>query len=139
MEYAVSILDLEHLRSFAAGIAALLRPGDIIALSGPIGSGKTTLTREIVRYLAGKDSVSSPSFTIWQRYEGELPVNHLDLYRIENPAEIPELGLEEAIDAHSCTIIEWPERLPRFSSGWTLRISLEGSGDDARSVRIQRR
>jgi tRNA threonylcarbamoyladenosine biosynthesis protein TsaE len=139
MEYSLQLPDLTHVRTFAAGLAASLKIGDVIAFSGPVGSGKTTLTREIVRYLTGFDSASSPSFGIWQQYEGVIPVNHLDLYRIENPAELPELGLEEAFDGKSITIVEWPERAPQLLPVAILHITIEGSGDEPRRVTLQRR
>ena len=138
MESIVIVPDLASLDLFALGLAQGLRGGDVLSLSGPIGAGKTTLTRSLVRALTGEDTASSPSFMIWQRYEGPCPINHLDLYRIEDPAELLELGLHEAFDATSCTIVEWPERAPQLFDQRCLQLFISGSGDDARTLRIVR-
>ena len=79
----------EIAREFARG----LKPGDVVALSGPL-VGKTTFVASVVKELHGdRTAVSSPTFTFWQRYEGTPPINHLDLYRIEEPGEVVELGI----------------------------------------------
>lgn len=93
-------------------IAAALRPGEAICLSGPLGAGKSTLARALVRALTTPDEdVPSPTFTLVQFYEGpRLKVAHFDLYRLSNPDEAYEIGLDEALD-EGAAIIEWPERL----------------------------
>lgn len=90
-------------------LAALARPGDVITLSGPLGVGKTALARGFVAALGHEGDVPSPSFAIVQPYEDlNPPVWHVDLYRIEEPSEIEELGLDCAADA--VLLVEWPER-----------------------------
>src|SRR5690606_33345125 len=94
-----------------AAIARRLRPGDAVLLYGPLGAGKSTLARGLVRALTRPDEdVPSPTFTLVQFYEGPLAVAHFDLYRLERPEEAWEIGLDEALDV-GCAIIEWPERL----------------------------
>lgn len=138
MEYALSLKDLESLHHFAAGLAAGLRAGDVLALSGPVGAGKTTLARMLVTLLTGDDQASSPSFVLWQRYEGAVAVNHLDLHRIEDPRELRELGLEEAFEPAACTIVEWPERAPGLLPPAAVHLRLDGAGDDPRTLLISK-
>ncbi len=86
----------EDLGKFAAEFARGLRPGDVVALAGPLGAGKTTFVRAVVTALHGADQSCSPSFTFRHRYDGDPPIEHIDLYRIDDPREVTELGLEEA-------------------------------------------
>lgn len=92
-------------------LAAALRPGDVVALRGDLGAGKTALARAIIRTLAGRPEleVPSPTFTLVQRYDTNPPVHHFDLYRIAGPEELEELGLSEAAD-EGIVLVEWPER-----------------------------
>lgn len=117
-------------------LAAAARPGDVIALYGDLGAGKTTLARALIRTLAGPETEApSPTFTLVQTYATPgLPVWHFDLYRLENPGEARELGLEEAVDG--LALIEWPERLGRDLPRMRLevRLSFEGTGRIARLV-----
>jgi len=93
-------------------IARGLRPGEAVCLSGPLGAGKSTLARSLVRALTSPgEDVPSPTFTLVQFYEGpRLKVAHFDLYRLSNPDEAYEIGLDEALD-EGAAVIEWPERL----------------------------
>ena len=98
--------------AFGASLASLLCPRDVIALSGPLGAGKTSLARGLLAALGLCGEAPSPSFAIVQPYlppEVRLPVLHVDLYRIEDAAEIEELGLDEAL-SDSALLVEWPER-----------------------------
>ena len=119
------ILDSEDATAAAgASLAAVARPGDVITLSGPLGVGKTALARAFLTALGHAGEVPSPSFAIVQPYENiDPPVWHVDLYRIEEPSEIEELGLDAATDA--VLLVEWPERAGDNAWPGALRLSLE--------------
>ncbi len=111
----------------------------MVALRGPLGAGKTTLVRALVRALHGSDdAVSSPTFIFRQRYDGTPPIEHLDLFRLDDPADAVELGLEEAFGLDRITVVEWPERLPGLLPPGTIAIRIEGAGDAPRRLMIER-
>lgn len=117
-------------------LAALARPGDIIALSGPLGAGKTSIARGLLAALGLEEEAPSPSFAIVQSYEPpevRFPVLHVDLYRIENPDEAEELGLDDA-RADSLLVVEWPERLPDHWWRDALWLALDVTPDGARAL-----
>ena len=106
-------------------IAARLRPGDVVALSGPLGSGKTTLARSIIAALGHRGEVPSPTFTIIETYELEPPLVHADFYRLERPQEAEELGLDDYREG-AALIAEWPERAGGFAhEPGCLSVALE--------------
>lgn len=97
--------------ALGAELAALARPGDLICLSGDLGAGKTALARGFLRARLGQVEVTSPTFNLVQVYGGgDDEIWHVDLYRIEDPSELRELGLEDALGEILC-LIEWPDRL----------------------------
>lgn len=101
-----------------ARIAPLLAPGETVLLYGPLGMGKSTLARGLIRGLTTPDEdVPSPTFTLVQFYESDPPVAHFDLYRLTRPEEAAEIGLDEALD-EGCAVIEWPERLGDDPAAW---------------------
>ena len=110
----------------AQALARVLAPGDVVALSGPLGSGKSALVRAIVRALGRPDEeVPSPTFTLVQTYDlPDFTLWHFDLYRIESPDEVAELGLEDAL-AGGVSMIEWPERAGPALPPGCLRIELD--------------
>ena len=123
----------------AAEFARTLAPGSVVALAGPLGAGKTTFVRAVVRELHGDDSaVASPTFVFRHTYAGRPPIEHLDLYRIDDPAEATELGLEDSLDGGAIVLVEWPERLPAFLPPGALRVEIEGAGNGPRSLTIER-
>lgn len=126
----------EDSHALGARLAKVVRPGDVIALSGDLGAGKTSIARGLLSALGLEEEAPSPSFAIVQPYappEVRFPVLHVDLYRIENPDEAEELGLDDARH-DSLLIVEWPERLG--AAAWTdaLWLSLETTDDGARTL-----
>jgi len=115
-------------------LAGLARPGDVIALSGPLGAGKTSIARGLLAALGLEEEAPSPSFAIVQPYEPpevRFPVLHVDLYRIDDPSEAEELGLDDA-RYDSLLIVEWPERLGEAAWHDALWLSLDVAPDGAR-------
>ncbi len=122
----IALADPEATEAFGLDLARLIRPGDVVALYGSLGAGKTTLVRGMLRGLGYQGEVASPTFPIVIAYhppETSLPIWHVDLYRIEHHEELEELGLEDA-RSDGVLLIEWPERLPTLWAD-TLRLRLE--------------
>jgi tRNA threonylcarbamoyladenosine biosynthesis protein TsaE len=112
--------DEQATAQLGADIAAVVRAGDVITLSGPLGVGKTSLARGIIKALGHQGDVPSPSFSLLQPYdELEPAVWHVDLYRIDDPSEIEELGLDSA---EAVLLVEWPERAG--VAGWSNALAL---------------
>lgn len=124
--------------ALGARLAAELRPGDVILVSGELGSGKTTLIRGACRALGVGGPVVSPTFTIGRRYQGSVPVSHLDLYRLEDlGAEDPAL-LEDYLTPDAVTFVEWPEIAgdTPLAEGVRVawRVELRHAGGDRREI-----
>jgi tRNA threonylcarbamoyl adenosine modification protein YjeE len=135
----LDIRDQAAMEQLAEDVAVCVRLGDMIALSGPLGAGKSTFARALVRALCDDPEldVPSPTFTLVQAYEGRLPVAHFDLYRLGDPDELAELGLDEAVQA-GVVLVEWPERGGDWLPEDRIRLSIEdGSGPSARHVQIK--
>jgi tRNA threonylcarbamoyladenosine biosynthesis protein TsaE len=121
--------------ALAARIAALARPGDVIALEGELGAGKTSFARAFIRARGGCEDVPSPTFTLVQAYElSNAAVWHFDFYRLRDPEEAWELGIEDAF-RDGISLIEWPERLGELIPARRLQIRLEeGATPSARQA-----
>jgi tRNA threonylcarbamoyladenosine biosynthesis protein TsaE len=125
---------VEATEALGRSLGGLLRPGDVVALYGDLGAGKTSLARGVLRGLGFEGDVASPTFPIVLPYEQlRVPVWHVDLYRIEDPAEIGELGLDEALE-DAALLIEWPERLGAALWPEALKLSLARDGEGARAL-----
>jgi tRNA threonylcarbamoyladenosine biosynthesis protein TsaE len=120
----------------AAGerLAATLGPGDVVALSGELGAGKTCFVQGIVRGLGATAHATSPTFVLVNQYRGRLPVYHVDAYRTRSVAELLDLGLEEMLDGEGVTLVEWAERLESVLPPRAVRVSIAGLGDEPRRI-----
>ncbi|MBI1364412.1 MAG: tRNA (adenosine(37)-N6)-threonylcarbamoyltransferase complex ATPase subunit type 1 TsaE [Alphaproteobacteria bacterium] len=131
-EFQIALRDERATAAFGAALAPLLRRGDVVCLAGPLGAGKTTLARGVVRALAGVEEAPSPTFALALSYDGpDFALWHFDLYRLERDDDVFELGFEDALEDGAC-LIEWPERIARFVPETALLIRL--SPQDGRRV-----
>jgi tRNA threonylcarbamoyladenosine biosynthesis protein TsaE len=133
----LNLPDLAATERFAAAIAAAARPGDAILLAGPLGAGKTAFARAFLRAASNDPAleVPSPSFTLVQNYDTPLgKVYHFDLWRLDGPAALPELGWDESRD--DIVLVEWPDRLGPLTPNDALRLEFEPAEGDARIVRV---
>ncbi len=139
----VSLTDLAATEAFAARLAAIALPGDVIALIGDLGTGKTAFARFFINALTASqgrpaEEVPSPTFTLVQTYPmADFTIYHIDLYRLERPTEALELGIEEAF-ADDVSLIEWPDRLGALLPADRLDITLlPGNTANAREALIE--
>ncbi len=127
----IRLADTAASEALGGRLAGLVRPGDVIALSGRLGAGKTSIARGLLAGLGLEGEAPSPSFAIVQPYEPpevRLPVLHVDLYRLESVVELDELGLDDA-RSDSVLVIEWPERAPgRWPDALALTLRVEPGG-----------
>ena len=128
-----TLVDAEATTRLGAAIAPRLAPGETVLLYGPLGMGKSTLARGLIRAMTRPDEdVPSPTFTLVQFYESAPPVAHFDLYRLTRSEEAAEIGLDEALD-EGCAVIEWPERLGHDPAVWLgpdrLAVTLAEQGE----------
>lgn len=122
--------------AFARRIAPVLRAGDVLLLSGPIGAGKSFFARALIRVLLGNpvEEVPSPSFTLVQTYQAEgVEIWHCDLYRLTSAQDLFELGLDEAFDRAIC-LIEWPGKLGDMAPAGALHLTFAAMDDHHRLV-----
>jgi tRNA threonylcarbamoyladenosine biosynthesis protein TsaE len=126
--------------AIGAELAQTLTPGDAVLIEGELGAGKTTLVRGACRALGVQSPVTSPTFTIGQRYHGRVPVSHLDLFRIaEMSQEDPDL-LDDYLGPDTIAFVEWPEVGEDALDGLgriAVRVAIEHAGGDRRDVRIE--
>jgi tRNA threonylcarbamoyladenosine biosynthesis protein TsaE len=119
-----------------AQLAAGLGPGDVVLVSGELGSGKTTLIRGACRALGVEGPVTSPTFTIGQRYRGRMPISHLDLFRLQTlEGEDPGL-IDDYLTPDAVSFIEWPAAAEPALGQIAVRVRLEHAGGDSRTVEI---
>lgn len=123
--------------ALGARIAAQLKPGDVVILSGDLGSGKTTLVRGACRALGFTAPVTSPTFTIGQRYEGgRMPVSHLDLYRLESLEDEDPALVDDYLSSDGVAFIEWPGAGEGRLGRPALQVRLAHAGEESRRIEV---
>lgn len=115
---------VEDTRSIGEAIAAELRVGDIVSLTGTLGAGKTAFTQGAARGLGVTTTVSSPTFVLVRDYDGRLPIHHVDVYRLNNLQEVIDLGFDEMLDGDGVTFIEWGDAVESLYTDDYLRVEI---------------
>ncbi len=128
---------VDQTRLLAGAVAGLVEDGDLLVLVGDLGAGKTAFTQGFAAALGVEAAVTSPTFTLANRYRGRLVVNHLDVYRLSDLAEARDLAIPELLE-QGVTLIEWGERILPALPGERLDVRIAfGDGDDDRLIEIQ--
>lgn len=130
MTYEKVVQSLDETKQLAYKLADLLEPGDTITFEGDLGAGKTTFTQALAKGLGISRTVNSPTFTIMKQYEGRLPLNHLDVYRLEHSDE--DLGWEELFYGDAVTVVEWAHLIEEDLPEHRLEIEIHRIDDDKR-------
>ncbi len=122
--------------TFALGekLGRLVQPGDVVLLTGDLGAGKTWFAKGVAKGLGVTEHVSSPTYTIINEYQGRLPFYHMDVYRLSDPDEAYDLGLEEYFYGQGVTLVEWPQRIEDFLPREVMMIDITVTGEEGREL-----
>ena len=139
MQSTIELPDLNATMAFGQELGENLQPGDVVALIGPLGAGKTHLARAIAEGLGIPDSrvVTSPTFALIHEYQGRLPIFHFDVYRLRSPAEFLDLGVTEYFEAGGVCLIEWADRVIECLPDKRIVITLEITGEASRQLTME--
>ena len=127
----------EETQEIGARLAESLRPGDVVALTGELGAGKTCFTQGLARGLGVAGRAVSPTFVLVNEYRGRMPVHHVDAYRTDSLTELLDLGLDELFAGDGVTIVEWADKLLPLLPARTIHVHIEGLGDEPRLITIR--
>lgn len=129
---------VDDTRALGAELAAFARPGDLVLLEGGLGTGKTAFVQGLAKGLGVEEPVTSPAFVLMHVYAGRVPMNHLDVYRLDRLQELIDLGIAEMLDEDAVTVIEWGDVVSPALPSDFLAVRMEpGDSDDERVVRIR--
>lgn len=128
----------EETRRLGEALGALLRGGDVVGVSGELGSGKTCLVQGMARGLGVESSVpvTSPTFTLVGEYPGRVALRHADFYRVESYARLDDAGFDDLVDASGVLVVEWPERFPEALPAERLDVRIELLDESSRRLRF---
>ncbi len=136
--FSLTVVSLDHTCLVGTKIGELVQPGQVIALCGELGAGKTTLVKAIGATLGvPPELVCSPSYTLVNEYDGSVPIYHFDLYRLEGADDVSELGFEEYFEGDGISIVEWADVAPGALPDARLEIRIVITGDDSRAFEIK--
>ena len=128
----------EETADVGARLAEDLVAGDVVALTGALGAGKTCFAQGLARGLGARGRVVSPTFVLVNEYRGRVPIHHVDAYRTESLTELLDLGLEDLFSGDGVTIVEWADKLAPLLPRHAIHVHIEGVGDELRRITIRR-
>ncbi|WP_142828991.1 tRNA (adenosine(37)-N6)-threonylcarbamoyltransferase complex ATPase subunit type 1 TsaE [Planococcus soli] len=134
MTYTITLNSPEETESFAAALAQLLEPRDLLTLEGDLGAGKTTFTKGLAKGLGIQRMVNSPTFTILKQYSGRLELNHFDVYRLENSDE--DIGFDEFFSSEAVSVIEWAKFIEEYLPIERLNITINRQSEESRKITL---
>jgi tRNA threonylcarbamoyladenosine biosynthesis protein TsaE len=126
----------EETRDVGGALAELLAPGDVVSLTGDLGAGKTCFVQGAARALGVREPVASPTFVLVREYRGDVPVYHVDVYRLDRLQEVLDLGFEDLLDPSGVMFIEWGDAIEALLPESFLEVRLRASDEDRRRVRL---
>jgi tRNA threonylcarbamoyladenosine biosynthesis protein TsaE len=137
LERTLTTTDADATRALGAVLAAAARPGDLIALRGDLGAGKTQFAKGFGAGLGVDATINSPSFVLMAEYRGRLPLFHIDLYRLADARDAIAGGLLDERQADGVTLVEWAERLGDALPAGRLEVVIDGSGEEPRAIHVR--
>jgi tRNA threonylcarbamoyladenosine biosynthesis protein TsaE len=133
---ALETRDPGQTRDVGAAVAGLLVPGDVVSLTGELGAGKTALVQGAARGLGVGEPVTSPTFVLVREYRGDVPVRHVDVYRLERLQEVLDLGFEDIVDPGGVVFIEWGDVIEGLLPSSYLEVRLRADQDELRRISV---
>jgi tRNA threonylcarbamoyladenosine biosynthesis protein TsaE len=136
-ELVLEAADEATTKAIGAALAGILRPGDVVGLTGDLGAGKTRLVQGAAASLEVEDPVVSPTFMLVRSYDGRLPVQHVDAYRLSGAAELEDLGIEEVLPPDAVAFVEWADRVAGALPPDWLELALRTRPDEVREIHVR--